>query len=123
MGIVQRAPNDTPIAVLAASTLRKALRWLRQGRGDDITAFRHVLYQPALSIDPGAPERTVEAFIRVTLEVSCMTARAGCPTFDRIFADRDTFTQDERAQIVQALFQAAAPILEDDRRAAPRRIA
>jgi len=111
MGIVQRVPTETPIGVLAAATLRKALRWLRLRRGDDITAFRHVIYQPALSVEPDAPAQTVEAFIRITLEVSCVTRRAGCPSADAVFRNLDTFTPEERRQIVQALFRSAAPIL------------
>jgi len=111
MDLMARVSHATPVGPRAASTLRRALHWLRRGRGDDITAFRHVIYQPTLGSAAGGASLPGEGLIRITLEVSCVTGRPGGPTDDAVFRNMDSFTPTQREQIVRALFRSAAPLL------------
>lgn len=68
---VQRVDGDTRMRKLTSSVLRNALR---EDPGD-VKSFRRVLYQPAVTVDPNDPNKTVEAFVRVTLEVAFLAVR------------------------------------------------
>jgi len=107
-GLVQRVPNQTRIDRLSASILRKALRWLAGRHTNELRGYKQVIYQAAVAVDPADPQRTVEAFIRVTLEVETVTTRNVAPAPDTVFPSLSTFSEAERRELIAAAAKQAA---------------
>lgn len=105
---VQRVPNQTRIDRLSASILRKALRWLAGRETSALRGYKQVIYQAAVAVDPEDPQRTIEAFIRVTLEVETVTTRNAPPAPESVFPNVVSFTQAERHELVAAAAKHAA---------------